>query len=118
MASPAVCVSPLSPCLLTSCHPSRPSHSRSVKASSPFMNRSLSRGRGHICGGDDLQDERREKFRRGRRDAADALKVSEICRLMVSVDSLGPDSPVSQIFSDLSAGSVLVLNCWSSPWKL
>lgn len=67
MASPAVCVSPLSPCLLTSCHPSRPSHSRSVKASSPFMNRSLSRGRGHICGGDDLQDERREKLRRGRR---------------------------------------------------
>lgn len=51
-------------------------------------------------------------------DAADRLKVSEICRLMVSVNSLGPDSPVSQILSDLSAGSVLVLNCWSSPWKL
>lgn len=58
MAFAAVCESPLSPCLLMSCHPSRPSLSRSIKASSPFMNRSLRRGGGHIWGGDGSTCER------------------------------------------------------------
>lgn len=44
-----------------SCHPSRPSRSRSISASSRFMNSSLSRGSGHICGGDGSPERREVK---------------------------------------------------------
>lgn len=53
------------PCLHVSppqsCHPSRPSRSRSISASSRFMNSSLSRGSGHICGGDGSPERREVK---------------------------------------------------------